>query len=370
METADDESEGSFYDTPDLERQIERFAGPGTPEIFEETQIKRVRPVVAERALNCDPHERELEEALAKMIRKRILPDAALRVEVCNYGRKKSAQLILAEEYDEAAAIELAVDIIFVNIREDEVARDAQTQVQVLEQRLEEAKQQGEVLEQELDGVIEMRRARTRCKIRQLEKEHKRERAAFAQFWARDEARVPFSKPSAELLQIRQRQKAYALVHDFANAKAMKLAAKALEKQETAEGTKRFANALRTAYEQLLDRQQREMQCMAAKSETDVAALTTEKEKVLSSNELTKKALELRIINPKHQKKPTIQCPVVKPRATVVNGAAPGMVNQRTRSQLASYRKAPDLGRLPLETPDPAAILLTSARRILIAPRG
>jgi hypothetical protein len=250
-----------------------------------------------------------------------------------------------------------------VNIREDGCAREAQQQTQVLAQRLEEAKQHGEALEQELDCCMETRRNRTRDRLRKLEEEHERERVAFEQFWSRPEAKIPFSKPSPELLRIRRRQKACALVHDFADAKAMKLAAEAMEREEAAEAAKKFAGALRTAYEQMLDRHQREIDCMTAKAETDVAVLTTEKEKVRLTNELTKGALEIRLTNPTHQKKPTTQCPVVKPRGAAANVPVPGMVTQRTKSELARYRKAPDMGRLPLAMQDPAAIRLLSARR-------
>jgi hypothetical protein len=344
-----------------------------TKDIFHDTQIKEGATAVAVEPRPSAPVQEVpiatsdpdvgLDNALTLMVRKRILPDPAIRFDVCNYGRKKSAQLLLAEQYDEAAAIDIAVDIIFVNIRQDDQEQDAQGQTLTLQQRLDEAKRNGEEINQVTDAWIEMSRQKTRETLQKLEEFHAQEREEFEQFWARPEAKVPFSKPSPELLQARQKQKAAALVHDFASAKAMKLQAEALERKESAEGARRFANALTIAYEQLIDRQQKEIDCAVAKGETNVAVLTQAKEMQVLSNERTKRSLELRITSPKQMKRPTIQLPVVKPRGATATVATPGMITHRTRAQLAGYRKSPEMTRLQIPPQDPQAVLRISARR-------
>jgi hypothetical protein len=357
------------------------------PDIFEDTQIDKTATAVAdarppppspppppppEEAPSDEappfPTDEALENALSNMIQHHVLPDPAVRHEVCNYGRKKSAHLLLAEEYDEAAAVDLAVDIIFVNIRQDECQQDEAAQTQTLEQRLEQVKEDGARIVADNDAWIGMARDRTRETLQRLLQFHAQECADFKLFWARPEARLPFSKPSPELLQSRQKQKAAALVHDFASAKAMTLQAEALERREAADGARRFASALTVAYAQLIERQQREIDCVVAKGDVNVSVLALGRDQQVRSNDRTQRSLELRIASPKQQKKPTIQLPIVKPRTPLTTVAVPGMITQRTRTQLAGYRKSPEMIRLQIPPQDPEAILQASALKPVTVP--
>jgi hypothetical protein len=181
------------------------------------------------------------------------------------------------------------------------------------------------------------------------------EGAEFEREWSSWEARIPFRKPSVAFLQTRQQQKALALLHDFRNAKAMRLQAAAMEKREANEATVRFEQAMRIAYDQLLEKQEKERQCLAENRDLILTVRTRERDHELACNDLTRKSLELRIATPKHMKRPTIRVPVSKSlHASSIGGYA--MMTQRTRSQLSTYRKSADLQRLEL-SPSPARVL-------------
>jgi hypothetical protein len=337
-------------------------------DVFHDTQVKG-EAVIADDGVRGPLTEAQLEAALRAMMRRtRELPERGIRYAVCDYGRKKSAQLLLAEEYQEAADVDLAVDLIFVNIREDDRLLDALGQTQTLEQRLLETQQARDEITRRQDTVLEERRGGLRATLERLQQRQAEERAVFEEFWARPETRIPFSKPSVELLQVRQKQKAAALVHDFITAKAMKAKAEAMAREEAMQNERRFQQAMKIAYEQMLDQQQKEIDCVVAKGEVHLETLTAAKEHELLSNERTKRSLELRIQSPKHQKRPTIQLPVVKARGIAGTGPVPGMITQRTRTQLAKYRKSPDMGRLVLPDQEPGLVLRTSARRPPTAP--
>jgi hypothetical protein len=325
-------------------------APPGNPEANEVPPIK-------------PPSKRdgELDALLNKMIRQRILPDPEDRIDVVNYGRKKSAQLLLDEEYDAARDVDLAVDLIFVNMHEEEKQQDEDGQSAMLKQRLEQCKTECQEITQGRQEALESKRAQLRERIAALEKLQEEERQQLEREWSDPRAKIPYSKPSPALLQVRQKQKAFALLHDFENAKAMKKEAESLERQEAIEGAARYAAALRIAWAQLLDRQQKEMECLTQNSDMQYSVLNLYMERELWRKELTKKSLELRLSSPKHKKRPTIQVPVVKARGP--GPPTPGMITHRTRSELQTYRKAPETRRLELRTEDAATLARTSPRR-------
>jgi cell fate (sporulation/competence/biofilm development) regulator YmcA (YheA/YmcA/DUF963 family) len=338
--------------------------------IFDDTGInreeaiqpkQRVPRAEPEKGPIMPPNEAELDQVLMNMVKKRVIPDPAIRIDVCNYGRKKSAKLMLAEEYDEAAKIDVAVDILFVSIRDSEAAQNADDQNAALKKRLENVRREEQEFAQSVDERVELQREELREKLRQLEEIHAQETRKFEQVWGAPEARIPYSKPSAVLLQVRQKQKAAALLHNYERAKAMKRETEALERIEAAEGAERFAAAFMAAYGQLLDQQQKEMECLIESSDLKITMLGQYREKELASRQLTTRSLETKLAIPKHMKKPTIRVPIVKPRSGTV--ATPGMITYRTRGQLATYRKAPEKRRLDVPARDSATMIRTSARK-------
>jgi hypothetical protein len=218
-----------------------------------------------------------LDDALMLMVTHRVLPAPHLRAAVCSYGRTKSARLMLSEAYDEAAAIDLAVDVLFVSMREAESAQACDSQTAALRERLEKCQGQAREIEAAGGATLEQRRAEGQWRLAQLLEWHAAERVELEREWARPAARVPFTTPSPQLLQIRRQQKYSALLHDFENAKAMKLQAEVMEAKEGAEAARRFAAASLSARQQLLDRQQREVGCLPQKSKfkADVIAAAT-----------------------------------------------------------------------------------------------
>jgi hypothetical protein len=196
-------------------------AADGQSSIFKETGVKPdgvattggdgAEPVVSEdvESVEVPPIEtarkrdEELDTLLNRMIRKRILPDPQDRIDVVNYGRKKSAQLLLTEDYDAARDIDFAVDVIFVNMREQEQQQDEVDQNAMLQQRLEKCKSECEKITQSREEAIESKRGQLRKDIAELAKLQEEERRQLEQEWSDPRAKIPFSKPSPKLLQVR-----------------------------------------------------------------------------------------------------------------------------------------------------------------------
>jgi hypothetical protein len=215
--------------------------------------------------------------------------------------------------------------------------------------------------------MLERGRAGLQQRLDALDARHEQQRADFEARWSRPESRIPFAKPSVLLLQLRQQQKARALVHDFHAAKGLKQQAESLEKREAADATKRYEIAIKIAWEQLIQEQAKERQCMLENRDYEIVVQTTEREKVIASNELTRQALERRISEPKRLKRPIIRVPstrpAVRPGTAGVPARAYSMLTQRTRSQFAVYRKSADLQRLDLKPPEVRAVVRPVSRK-------
>jgi hypothetical protein len=301
------------------------------------------------------------------MVEHRMIPDLADRVPVINYGRKRSARLLVEERYDDARAIDLAIDILFVSIREEESALDNQSQTQALQQRLAHAECEYQEIVRGRDDLLESKQAQLREKVARLEQVQAEERQRFEAEWGDPRAKIPFSKPSPTLLQIRQKQKAYALVHDYDNAKAMKREAENLEREEAALGTARFEIAFRIAYDMLIEQQRKEMEVLKETSDTQYQMLSLEKEREIARKDRTKQMLKIRLDEPKPKKRPTIQVPIVRTRG---EPPASGMITTRTRAELKLYRTAPENRRLYVRPDAPAILAKTSPRRTITVRPG
>jgi hypothetical protein len=288
------------------------------------------------------PEDRQLDQILTAMIKRKILPSYSDRPAVIGYARKKSANLMLAEEYDEASSVDAAIDILGVSIQEDLCAQSSAQQAECLQKRLAEFKATEAKLNEDWSERVERIRARNAAKLEALRGFHAEERKQREAEWAAPQAKIPFLKPSSDLLQIRRQQKSSALLHDFETAKALKAKAESLERAEILEGAKRFQAAYKADINVLVERQQREISCLMATSEAALMRVAADRDKAVLAAERTKKSIEARLVTRRQLK----MNPVMKPRTAAV--VTPGMITVRTRTSLTAYRKSPETKRLSL----------------------
>jgi hypothetical protein len=259
---------------------------------------------------------------------------------------------------------------MFMSIEQDLRDHNSQCQTQILQDRLAECLEMEQTVCEEWDQIMDNVRQRTAIKMERLKEFHKEQLDDLEAEWSAPEAKIPYSKPSSDLLQIRQQQKASALLHDFSNAKALKLMAEARERSEAVEGAKRFSAAVQIAHSQLVERQQREVECLLQNSESVISLYQIDKAKWLSSVAFTKQSLELRIAAPKIMKRPTVRLPILASRPTSMSSTSttssvptPGMITNRTRSQLAVFRKSPEKRRLDLHPAEVHTIIRPAPRK-------
>jgi hypothetical protein len=93
-----------------------------------------------------------------------------------------------------------------------------------------------------------------------LEEGHKHQLEEFERRWADPIYLVSFNKPSAKLLNLRDRQAKLAITKQFHEAKVVKVEADHLERREAAAAQRRAVASMRIEYEQLLSKQGRDIE--------------------------------------------------------------------------------------------------------------
>jgi hypothetical protein len=237
----------------------------------------------------------ELESALATQLRGAGLPAAAMISSVVDYARAKSCALLFAEDYDAAAEIDTAIDIMLSSLASEQTASVRGEQLATLKLRLSLALQ----IRREIVAAWEMRIADFRREaddaLGRMAARHEMERRDFQSEWSRPEALVPFSKPSPTLLQLRKMQKTLALTHDYAGAKQIKEECQRLTREESAAGGQRATEAMRSAFLQLRERQQREVECFDEHGRQHIASLEAQRDAELRANEKLQRQLRTKV---------------------------------------------------------------------------
>ena len=321
----------------------------------EEERLKQIRERQIER--------QKLDLALTRMLKRKILPDYEIIADVINYAKQKSEQMIQQEDYDTAGEIDVAIDVMFTHMEQERAIRGDTPEARALRQRLNTCKGAEKSIERKYEMLQEQVKEDARQKMAELEAYHQEEQDIFRENWSRPEAKIPFSKPSAELIEMRKQQQVRAYLHDFKTAKAIQQEAKSLEEKEAAAGAKRFESALKTAYQQLVQRQQREVQCLIENVELQLTNLERMKEKELSTNNTTQKNLEMRLTM-KQPPKRGGGLPQIKSRGGISKAPSNSTVAiaHRTRMRMPPGLRAPDMMRLELKTNDVRKILEGSKR--------
>ena len=178
-----------------------------------------------------------------------------------------------------------------------------------------------------------------------MEYRHENEIQAFEQKWQQPEAMAPFSKPSAQLLQIRRQQKAYAIARNFKDAKAMKQRADALQREETVLAQKRAAEAMRADLKVMLERHEREIKCGEENWARKIETLEKEKSRAVEAKTNLARQLAAKISSPKMPKREKVMLPVIErgqSKDTTIT-------TYRTRSRFAEYKRSPERNKLDVK---------------------
>ncbi|EAY19452.1 hypothetical protein TVAG_101700 [Trichomonas vaginalis G3] len=298
--------------------------------------------------------DQELQQAFAKLKEKKVLPPMEMRPSLIDYGRKMSVQHTMTEEYDAAASDDEAVNVLLNSLKDDKTNTNSEIEKQNIKERIEEVEKQKKIVEEKYKELITRMKEQDKQNLEKLKQQQDDERKKFEEKWSTPEAVIPYSKPSSKLLQLKRMQKAMALNHEFAKAKAFKQQAEEMQKEEAAVGSKQAAEVMKTQYKTLLEQQQRQLECFNEKCERKIRVQESLRDAELASLENARKQLSQRPTN--RMKKPRVTIPDVTSRDMRATTPS-GLVSTRTRSQYATFKKQPELSKLDVKPLDVPAII-------------
>jgi hypothetical protein len=237
----------------------------------------------------------ELQDAFAGFQQNRTIPPPGMKLILTQFVHYLIGQAIEAEEYDLAEQIENDLRELTTAYQQSDMENASHLQSQSLESRLEEVKQKQLAIEAEWEQKMARLRAKQEQKMLILEQRQQEERELFEQKCQTPDFLQRFTKPSSQLLALWRLQKSLAFQHEFDAAKDAKARAEELQRRETMDAQSRAMKSVRQNYEQLLQRQKREIECAKANDIRKLKALEIEMKKEKEAVEKLNKQVETRI---------------------------------------------------------------------------
>jgi hypothetical protein len=259
------------------------------------------------------------------------------------------------EHYDQASQIDGAIDAVLRRLRRAGFDGESAQHAMTLQQRLEDAVVQRRQIQEDYSRRIADLRERHEQRADALRQQHEAARQSFEDEWSRPDRVLRFSKPSSSLLQVRQMQKSLAISHRFDQAKALKREGDQLQRAESAVAGERATDAMKIAYAALLEKEERERECLRANGERKMAVLEGERERKLTANWNLKCQLEVKKGRPGMPFRPTVTVPQVGGKKAPPPHV-PGVISVRTRVQYLGFKKALQSEKLDVQIGDVAKI--------------
>lgn len=217
---------------------------------------------------NPSPHQITLERsddeiynAMIRLIELGEIPPVEKRKQVIYMLKREGVNAMVNEEYDKAQKMEEAQFYLRDYLQADLNQKKTEFSQNAIETKIRDAQYELKTESDEWDELLRAYKERQSNERGKLLQRHKEEQEKFSEKWTQHSTLIPFNKPSSQLIQLRKMQKNLALTKNFAEAKAIKLRAEELQRQETIEAEKKIKQAIWTSYQTLKEKQKRELDC-------------------------------------------------------------------------------------------------------------
>jgi hypothetical protein len=235
---------------------------------------------------------------------------------------------LLNDDYQNARRYKIAEDVTLQALAADRKRGDTNAWINAIDARI--AKLNGQIAEisANWEGKIEESEELFERRRSELEGRHLKEREEFAAQWGSPEFLLTFTKPSTQLLQLRQVQRNQALSKDFDAALATKSIADRRQAMEEAESQSRATAVMKVQYQQMVARQARELEAANTHIVQQRVNLQELKEKEIETLRKAIRQLEVKRAGP-------------KPRILAGLDARPGngdLASPSTRMNLIAYK--------------------------------
>ncbi|KAH0789794.1 hypothetical protein GPJ56_006296 [Histomonas meleagridis] len=221
-----------------------------------------------------------LNECFQRMLQTKELPPIEIRKSLIAYLHKVEVDIICAEDYDKATEIDDIINVLTNSLTTKQ------------NHDIEQITQTDQQIEEYWNNIIQNEKDKEKKLRIELETKHQLEQESFRSKWDDEYIYTQYMKPSHQLLQIRKKQKSMALIHNFTEAKELKLKGDQLQKKELLTARKIASDVIKAEYQNLIEQQKHETQRHEEEWKRRILTLENEKGRALTANEVLLKQLQ------------------------------------------------------------------------------
>jgi hypothetical protein len=218
-------------------------------------------------------------------------------------------------------------------------------QLDTIEEQIMETRKQSAELKAQLDAELRDVEWEEKARIENMKAHHAKELTEFDEKWASEQALRPFSKPSAFLAELREKEKKLLLIKEFIEAAAVGKYADSVEKEEIRAAQIEAEREAIFHRRQLMEKHEQEIFYMEQRAMTRLAVLKKNHDEKLQILTARMAHIEIDKLNVRRSKTATTDSVAVKPRI----GQTGGLLSPRSHGKLEAYRKRSVVSRLVLK---------------------
>lgn len=224
------------------------------------------------------PSNEEIQEAIQKMLKSKKSPKTELWEPMQAYINTRLPMAVDEQKYKEAKDLENASKLLmqFMDPKSG-YFRECQKRADE-DEKYKQTKRRLRQVMKEWDAALKLQEEQKAARIKELENRQKQECAEFQNEWSNPEYIIPFQKPSAALIQLKDRQKSFAKAKLFDQAEDARKRAAALEKREVAAGRMKAIAAMKLQFENMQERHDKEMECLMIKERKEIEKVQHDRE--------------------------------------------------------------------------------------------
>ena len=313
----------------------------------ENNSVQQILPPLETSNIN----DNMVEEALNGIIKSKKSPSRNLWDQTYDYARKMNILHLLNEEYDQAAQCEEAISFLQQQKNYEIWIEEYEKIQKQFKKKLENVQSQVFKINEKENIKIQSINEEYNKKLEILKINHEKEIQEFEEKWSNPKSLLPFSKPSPILLQLKKKQKSMALSKQFQQAKEIKQICEDLEKNESLEATKKASQLMNSQFSSLLEKQQKEIDCLFDNTQRKISIIKLEKEKSIDVNLKQQKHLESKVNNQKIKINLPLPNLIIKNNDNSITNRSmgtPGVITSRTRNQFQKFRQSSENSKLEL----------------------
>jgi hypothetical protein len=229
-------------------------------------QIARAMDGTAETANASDVRETytggytedQLDEHIDAMVNRFVIPPPEVRPGLVQLLHRRRVAALIISNYEAAETHDRCLEIYRYTQKQENDRLDDSQRIDTLYQRWLQLQRDQDDVNERWDAKTSQFSQEDQARFDELAARHEEEQRLFNDYWRDPSNLRPFIKPSTRLLQLREQERAMAVVRMYGKAKDMKQFADKVQREETVAAQQRIARQMVLDRQKLRHRQETE----------------------------------------------------------------------------------------------------------------